>query len=387
MGSVLEELRNNINSGDMPSYIYGYPSKRTYSTLEEGVDLKGIWKNTQGMVNIYIHIPFCNYKCSYCTLLMVNNGDDNLIDTYVSTLINQIEMYGKIAGHLEVASIYFGGGTPTIMTDGQFDLIFDAIHKNFMKIGQDIEISVEGSPETITVDKLKHLKGLGVNRISVGIQTLDPEELKKTGRGHSHLTSIRAINNIKEVGFTNFNLDLIYGLESQTTDNWADILETVLSFNPKTISLYPIVIRDLTAIEKRKNNNDESFLDNGEKYNIYDFNVEFLEKYGYRQESLTRFTKFNGDSYAQEINDFDGMPLIGIGAGARSYSKDFHYSLDYAVLNSNKQEIINNFINGGWNQLESTLHGMFLTSEEEKRRYIILNLLVNKLNVEKANKK
>lgn len=385
MSNVLKELRESINSGEMPTYIYGYPSKRTYSTIEENFDLVDFWSKTEGKTNLYIHIPFCNYKCSYCTLLMTSEQNDMLIDNYISALIKQIEMYSNLASHLEVTSIYFGGGTPTILSEEQLQLIFKAIYEKFPKIGSDIEISVEGSPETMTVEKLESLKKLGVNRVSMGIQTLDPDELEKTGRRHSYLTSIRAMNNIKKVGFENFNIDLIYGLENQTRDKWEDTLRTILSFEPETISLYPIVFRPLSGIDKRKEIGE--FIENQEKYDIYDFNVDLLESEGYRQESLTRFTKFNKDSYAQEIYDFEGIPLIGLGAGARSYIKNFHYSTDYAVMNNNKMKIIQDFIDTSWNQLEGKLHGIFLEEEEEMRRYIILNLLVNKLNNTKLKEK
>src|SRR5688572_27229085 len=119
---VYEKLRQSISQHVLPNYVYGYPSKRTYRQFEQPVPLKDIWAQQEedGDVNIYLHIPFCPYRCTYCTLFLTTNHDDTLIDRYVDKACQQIQMYGRYAGHRRVTSIYFGGGTPTMLTQAQF---------------------------------------------------------------------------------------------------------------------------------------------------------------------------------------------------------------------------------------------------------------------------
>jgi oxygen-independent coproporphyrinogen-3 oxidase len=147
-GFLREYLNNEISNCHLPSYIYGYPSKRAYRQFDTPIDLKEVWGNQKGNLNLYVHIPFCNYKCTYCTLLSAKVGEQSIIEAYIAALIREIKEYGKIAGHLTIDSIYFGGGTPTILSNNQLKELFNAILHNFPNISADAEIAIECSPET-----------------------------------------------------------------------------------------------------------------------------------------------------------------------------------------------------------------------------------------------
>jgi oxygen-independent coproporphyrinogen-3 oxidase len=382
---VCSKLSEKIKNCHLPSYIYGYPSKRTYKKFDAPINLSEVWSNQSGNLNLYIHIPFCNYKCTYCTLLSAKINDNILQESYIASLLNEITEYSKVAGYMKLDSIYFGGGTPTLLSNDQLEILINTITTKFPNRSANMEIAIEGSPETMDIGKLGLLKRLGVNRISMGVQTFNPEELKKTGRPYPMDVAIQAINNIKEMNFKNFNLDLIYGLENQTKESWLSSLEKVISFSPNSINLYPVVIRPLAGINQSKQLNKDKFMEDDSKYELYDISVAYMRENGYRQETFVSFTNLDEDGYKQQVSDFQGNPLIGIGVGARSYTETIHYSTDYVVTQSSTINIIKDYIDKGFENLIQ--NGFKLDTDEQKRRYIILNLLINKLNYSAYEKK
>lgn len=242
---------------------------------------------------------------------------------------------------------------------------------------------MEGTPNTMRYEKIAALKVLGVNRLSSGIQTWNPEELKRVGRPYPMETAYQSVQEISDAGFHNFNLDLIYGLEGQTSSSWKDSLETTVGLKPTTITIYPVVVRPLTGIQKRQQviGLDE-FMENKSKYDLYDESVDYLTKHGYHQNTLVRFTKLQHDGYMQEENDFGGIPLIGLGAGSRSYINSVHYGTDFAVRKKATLGIINGFIEHQHSPDNLIEFGFILNDDEKKRRYIMLNLSLGRVSVD-----
>lgn len=376
-----EKLVHGISTADLPTYVYSYPSKRAYRKMD-GVRLSDIWNgNEKGAVNLYLHIPFCRYRCTYCTLFLTTKITDDVLERYVDKLCEQIALYAKFAGQRTVSSIYFGGGTPTVLNEAQFGKIFAALRASFPMHEENAEICVEGSPDSFSAQILDCLKRLGVNRISMGLQTMHPRELKESGRPYPVEESISAIQRIAE-RFTHFNLDLIYGLSGQTEESWFDSLHQVIGYGPSTISLYPVVSRPLTSLERLLRNKAERYIDDNAKYAIYNKNVDILSRHGYRQESFTRFTRLprHMNAYAQEANDFNGVPLIGFGTGARSYKDHFHYSFDYAVGTREVSKIIDGYLEMELDEQNVVQYGIELSEEEERRRFVLLTLTLNQLS-------
>ncbi|MCP3372750.1 coproporphyrinogen-III oxidase family protein [Bradyrhizobium cajani] len=380
----LEFLRTKIENKELPTYVYGYPSKRAYRAFRQPLRIADVIEqvNRSKQLNIYVHIPFCRYRCTYCTLLTTRNRHGTQ-ESYVGRLVEHIARYGEYFGDQEVVSIYFGGGTPTLLTKHQFGEIFAALDTAFPKRSRRCEITVEGAPDSFDNNLMDRLQALGVNRMSMGIQSMEPGELAHCGRPYSIEIAKAAIEALIK-RFSHVNLDLIYGLRGQTLNSWMLSLGRVLDYEPQTISLYPVVIRPMTNVITSKMCDPELFFSEAEKYEVYDQNVALMASKGYRQESFTRFTRMTGDhAYRQEMSDFEGTPLLGLGAGARSYLGQYHYSTDYAVDGRAASRIISAFSDRPFDSGAIASHGIKLTSEDVARRYALLGLTLSALSRKK----
>jgi oxygen-independent coproporphyrinogen-3 oxidase len=377
---IRQHLQQAILEAEVPTYIYSYPPKRAYRPLAPPEDLRAAWSEGNREINLYLHIPFCHYRCTFCTLFLTTAHTPEMIDAYVDALDRQIRRFGELAGERTVASIYVGGGTPTVLSPRQFDRVFGGIRGSFPRVSGTAEISVEGTPDSMTPEILACLRSLGVNRISMGIQTFDPVEMERAGRRYGAQVAVQAIENVRAAGFDNLNLDLIYGLEGQQSGSWTNTLSRTLSFEPTTVTLYPAVFRPLSGIHKLRSRNPGAFLDEPSRADLYDLSVETLERLGYRQESLVRFTRHSQGGYRQEESDSLGVPLLGCGAGARSYCGRVHYSTDFAMARRTTLEIIEGFIASQQEPSYEAGFGFVLDRDEEERRFVILNLLLDRLS-------
>jgi oxygen-independent coproporphyrinogen-3 oxidase len=362
-----DRLQQAIAASELPCYVYSYPSKRAYRPFDPPVTIAEAWGGAAGPLNLYIHIPFCAYRCSFCTLFLTTSHGPDLVQAYVDALCRQMEMYGPVAGHMEVISLYIGGGTPTTLSLAQFSQLFDALRRQFPRWSAGAEISVEGSPDSMTVERLACLKREGVTRVSMGLQTLDPDEQRRVGRPYAPGAVHAAVEAINAAGFDNVNYDLIYGLEGQQRESWFASLGATVAFAPKTITLYPVVFRPLTAIQKRAERDTSGFLPDESKYALYD-------------ESVVRFTTLPRGGLRQEAADFAGVPLLGLGAGARSYSDRVHYSTDYAVRRTATLDIIGGFITHAHTRDHPADRGFLLDDDERRRRFCVLNLSLGRLD-------
>lgn len=378
--SPAQRLAAAIAASEMAVYVYSYPSKRAYRPFDDGTTLEQIWSGLTGPINLYVHVPFCGYRCSFCTLFLTTSHGEDLRARYVDALVRQVRMYGRMLGRVEVVSLYVGGGTPTILEPREFERLFAALREVFPAWRAGGEISVEGSPDTMRRDLLAALKALGVNRVSMGLQTLDPAEALRAGRRYGIDAVRAAVDGIQAIGFDNVNYDLIYGLEGQTRDSWLRSLHETMGFGPQTVTLYPVVLRPLTAIARQQTLRGDRFLENASKYAIYDESVDCLSARGFQQNSVVRFSRCEADGLRQEASDFAGTPLIGFGAGSRSYSPGVHYSTDFAVRRRPTEEIIAAFIEHEARPGDVPSLGFVLGLEERKRRHCILNLSLGHLD-------
>lgn len=378
----LEFLRTRIAKKEFPTYVYGYPSKRAYRAFPQPVRITDVVEQAGrfNQINIYMHIPFCRYRCTYCTLFLTTRQKPATVESYVARLVEHIARYGEYFGDRDVVSIYFGGGTPTLLTQHQFGDLFAALDAAFPKRSRECEITVESAPGTFDNNFLDCVKALGVNRMSMGIQSMVADELAHSGRSYSVETAEAGIEALMQ-RFSHVNLDLIYGLRGQTRDSWIFSLGRALDYEPQTLSFYPVVVRPMTNIMTSKARNPELFFSEEVKYEVYDQNVALMASRGYRQESFTRFTKIAGDrAYRQENSDFQGTPLLGLGAGARSYFGPYHYGTDYAVDSSAASSIINAFSARSFDPEAIASHGIKLTPDDLARRYVLLGLTLSSLS-------
>ena len=202
-------------------------------------------------LGIYVHVPFCRSKCQYCDFYSVTDKHDKLIDGYLDAICAHIKESGALAPGYKVDTVYFGGGTPSFFGVDGIATILATLRRNF-DVDNNAEITVECNPDSVS-DKLLHrLRGEGVNRISLGIQTDDDEVLKKLGRPHTYAQAVAAYQRIRKAGFRNVSVDLMFGLPGQSLADWQETLDNVLRLMPEHISCYALKVEEGTPLYEYK---------------------------------------------------------------------------------------------------------------------------------------
>lgn len=350
-------------------YAYSYPHKHSYRRLEP-LSLQHLWKNEKkDALFLYIHLPFCEMRCGFCNLFTVANPQENSVDNYLDTLEVQAKVIKETIQPISFAQIAIGGGTPTFLELPQLEKLF-SIMRSMGADPKEIPISFEMSPKTISPAKLQFLEDNGVDRVSIGIQSFLDEETKALGRPQKNNEVYEALQLIRKYKFSTLNLDLIYGTYGQTMESWLHSLKEAIRFKAEEIFLYPLYVRALTGITKLNQNTEDQRID------LYLAAKDFLMKNGYEQISMRLFRLKHTGSAKHATNyscQEDG--IIGLGAGARSYTKNVHYSSEYAVARGNIKHIINDYIAKTAIDFETVDYGIELTLEEQKRRFVIKSIL------------
>lgn len=350
-------------------YAYSYPHKHSYRKLEP-LSLKELWiDEKKDALFLYIHLPFCEMRCGFCNLFTIANPQENIVDAYLNTLEIQAQKIKEIIQPTAFAQIAIGGGTPTFLELSQLEKLFSIIRFLGAEPTQ-IPISFEMSPKTITPEKLSFLEQNGVDRVSIGIQSFLDDETKSLGRPQKNKEVYEALQLIRKYNFNTLNLDLIYGTYGQTVESWLYSLQEAVSFKPEEIFIYPLYVRALTGITKLNQNANDNRIE------LYQAAKQFLINNNYEQISMRLFRLRNNSSTKPATNyscQEDGM--IGLGAGARSYTKNVHYSSEYAVVRGNIKNIINDYIAKQSNDFEHIDYGIELSLEEQKIRFVIKSIL------------
>ena len=273
-------------------------------------------------LGIYIHIPFCASKCSYCDFYSLA-GCDSLMPTYHKALLAHMAESSQAIKQYEVDSIYFGGGTPSFYGADKIVDIFNALKLNG-NVRLDAEVTVEVNPDSISLNALKLMREEGINRLSIGVQASDNNILKLIGRRHNFQQAQKAVVNARLAGFENVSVDLMYGLPSQTKSDWADTLAKVVELHPEHISCYGLKLEPGTAMYE--NYRGSPILpDDDEQADMYCYAAEMLDRYGYRQYEISNFCAPGFESRHNlkywELDDY-----MGFGPGAHSCVGNLRYS-------------------------------------------------------------
>ncbi len=238
---------------------------------------------------LYIHIPFCDHKCIYCDFYSIITSDN--ITLFFNSLTKEIEYFSKLYSvDRKFSSIFFGGGTPSLM---QPEYIADIINhlKKYFLVNTDAEITMETNPGTVDKAKLKSFKDAGINRISIGIQSFDEEELKFLTRIHDKQTAIQTVNNAADVGFENISIDLIFNLPNQTKEKWIENLNTAIALPIKHISTYSLILEHGTILNKMVLDKKVTMQDEDYDADLYETTIDFLLSKGFYQYEVSNFTK------------------------------------------------------------------------------------------------
>ncbi|HMN24821.1 MAG TPA: radical SAM family heme chaperone HemW [Ignavibacteriaceae bacterium] len=238
---------------------------------------------------LYIHIPFCDHKCIYCDFYSIITSDN--ITSFLNSLKKEIEYFSKLySADRKFSSIFFGGGTPSLMQPEYLADIITHLKKYFI-VDDNAEITMETNPGTVDKEKLKKFKEGGINRISIGIQSFDEEELKFLTRIHDKQTAIQTVNNAADVGFDNISIDLIFNLPNQTKEKWLTNLQTAIALPIKHISTYSLILERGTILNKMVLDKKVTMQDADYDADLYEATIDFLVSNGFYQYEVSNFTK------------------------------------------------------------------------------------------------
>ena len=265
---------------------------------------------------IYIHIPFCKSRCSYCDFATDVYRNNEAVERYVNALISEIQNpKSKIQNPID--TIYFGGGTPSLLTANQLERIFKTIQKNF-SFTENIEFTLEMNPATVTLEKLQDFKNLGANRASFGVQTFDDRALKLLARGHDANDALKTFELLRQANFDNISFDLIAGLPNQTLQNWEDNLNQALDLQPEHLSLYLLEIHEATPLAEQIRSKRQPLPDEDLAAEMYELMLKKVAKFGYEQYEISNFSK--PDFESKHNNKYWLCePVFAFGVSAHSF--------------------------------------------------------------------
>jgi len=294
--------------------------------------------------SLYFHIPFCVQRCAYCDF-NTYAGQENNIPAYLQALCREVGLVGKShisgndgMGKATAHTVFFGGGTPSLLDPVQFEQILQVVHDSF-EVLPEAEISLEANPGTLNLDSLRSLRTLGFNRLSLGVQSAHADELMLLGRIHDYSEVIDAVKWSRQAGFNNLNLDLIFGLPEQTLERWSKTLEQAMELEPEHLSLYALTIEHGTPFGRWAASGRLPIPDPDLAAEMYEWAGEFLEGHGFVQYEISNWGRSKGEAGKMEagaanpfyacrhnLQYWRGDPYLGFGAGAHGYAAGVRYS-------------------------------------------------------------
>lgn len=267
------------------------------------------------MAGIYIHIPFCRQACHYCDFHFSTNlkTQNEMVNAISQEIIDRKDY---LTGRVD--TIYFGGGTPSLLTTDQIKRLLAVIDTNY-EVGRNSEITLEANPEDLSAEKALQLYHIGINRLSIGIQTFDEHKLVWMNRAHNSDEALAAFNNARLAGFQNISLDLIYAIPEHSQERWEADLKAITSLNPEHISLYGLTIEDETVFGKWEKQDKLIQLPEDDAAKQYLFAIDFLQTQGYIQYEVSNFGKTGFHSRHNNAY-WSRVPYLGVGPGAHSFN-------------------------------------------------------------------
>jgi oxygen-independent coproporphyrinogen-3 oxidase len=271
--------------------------------------------------SIYLHIPFCKHRCHYCDF-NTYAGKESLIPGYIDAIIDEIRIVGDSNKGLNVHSIYFGGGTPSLIPINLYDKLLKVINFKYT-LTEDCEISLEANPGTLNLEYLSDLHALGFNRISIGVQSMNNFDLYRLDRIHDVYDIFESVYFARKAGFTNINLDLIFGLPWQNLKNWKEILTRALDLKPEHFSIYSLIIEPGTMLNTWYEKGKIELKNEDLEAEMYEYTMEKLNCTGYSHYEISNWAKNNSKvdyRCRHNMQYWLNKPYLGFGAGAHGYA-------------------------------------------------------------------
>ena len=269
-----------------------------------------------GALSLYVHIPFCTLKCSYCDFNSYA-GLEELVQPYVDALIAEMELWSQYARGRPVPTVFFGGGTPSLLPIEQIGRILSAIRDRFA-LEPEAEVTLEANPGTVDLDYLRALVAMGVNRLSFGVQSFHDDELANLDRIHSAAEAEEAYRWARDAGFQRINLDLIYGLAEQPIERWQASLERAISLAPDHMSLYALTVEEGTKLAYDVDHGRAPEPDGDVQASMYEWSQERMAETGYQQYEISNWAR-PGQECRHNLVYWRNGDWLGLGAGAHSH--------------------------------------------------------------------
>jgi oxygen-independent coproporphyrinogen-3 oxidase len=375
------------------AYSYSYPHKTAYRALDASRTLREAWADEdRRALFLYLHIPFCSYRCGFCNLFALARPADDTVARYLDQLEAQFTATLDALGDHAFARFALGGGTPSYLDVSQLDRLFGMLRARGVDL-RAIPAGMEVSPETVDAGKMALCREVGIDRISMGIQSFSEAEVRALVRPQQRDVVERAIAAIRAQRFPTLNLDLIYGIEGQTVASFIASIDSALAFAPEELYLYPLYVRPLTGLGRIAGSGHDGPRDgagtNGkrrfalqpepvdDRLAMYRAGRDRLLSAGYTQVSMRMFRAPHApatDAGPAYCCQDDGM--VGIGCGARSYTRSLHYASEYGVSRRGVVDILDHYLSLSHEDFARVDHGIALDGGEQRRRHAIQSLLV-----------
>lgn len=274
-------------------------------------------------LGIYIHIPFCKKKCEYCDFKSFSDKNE-YVEKYIQAICEDLRKSSDKAKKYSINTIYFGGGTPSYIEGKYIKQILVEIKNNY-NVLNDSEITIEINPGTVSKDKLELYKEIGINRLSIGLQTTENRLLKLIGRIHNYEEFLNTYNLARDVGFQNINIDLMLGLPTQTMEELEKSANDILNLNPEHISIYSLILEEGTQLYRKVESGELTALDEELERKMYWKTKNMLEKAGFKHYEISNFSKQNLES-KHNLNCWNQEEYLGFGIAAHSYFENKRFS-------------------------------------------------------------
>jgi oxygen-independent coproporphyrinogen III oxidase len=312
------------------------------------------------MAGIYIHIPFCKQQCTYCDFHFstLTNNKNELLDS----LVLEMEIRKPFVNGANIKTIYFGGGTPSILSYEEIMRLFDGINKNY-HLENDIEITLEANPDDLTNKKIQELKNTPINRFSIGVQSFHEADLKYMNRAHNVTQAFDSIKNVQDAGWQNITVDLIYGTPSLNNQQWQENLNHVIDLGVPHLSAYSLTVEEKTPLYHSIKTGKEKPLDERKSQSQFNTLIDFMPKNGFEQYEISNFAK-SGFIAKHNSSYWKGDSYLGLGPSAHSFNTHSRY---WNV--SNNALYIKSLQKGELNIQQETL-----TEVEQYNEYILTSL-------------
>lgn len=337
MNNTKLHSKAHLGGDEEPTEAYTEVRRGTRRGDNEGESKKATWYN-EVLPGLYVHLPFCKTKCPYCDFYSIT--DSAAVDMFLDAVTTEAGLYSDI--FREFDSLYFGGGTPSFIDDKGFAQLVAGLQALFVFSPQ-TEITVEMNPDDVTEKKLSLYVSLGINRISLGVQSFNDKELVFLQRRHTADGAREAIHLIQSAGFTNFGIDLINGLPGQSAKNWMKTLEEASSFGPAHLSCYQLTINEETPFGKMVREGILKLPSDEKQRNLFLSTSRFLKERGFMHYEVSNFASGEGSRSRHNMKYWRHVPYLGLGPGAHSFYGNVRWwnlrSVEHYIEAFNKKEM------------------------------------------------